>query len=530
MDDEEFKRSIEGVLVQAARLGREPSGIASREMPPDPWAVVQARRQEAARSAADEAACASVRHVEMERHEALLAADRRERSAYVQAAKAQAQRAAGEAGAAEVRPMVRGGSGFATRVRLPVPMAGAGLRPRPRLAWAAAALVLAMGLALAAYLAWPGVAPAGSSARYEPIAAAAPAAVPVLASLPVAMTPLEAGTTAMATGPALAPTPAPTGLPTPAPGWPTLGVVAEAEDGAPSSLASSLGRSIVSAGRLNVASVATDGWAASLAALQVQPQPRVLVARYDLLQAVRRVPDAAPHPSLQVVAPLATEPIYFVARADSKLRYIHQIQFATINIGPQGSARALTAASVYRDMFGSAMPTSRLDRLDERAAIERLIDDRSVDVVILVGGSPQWWAERAGGAGRDGKKRLKLLELDPMQPESRRAARNFLPLTIDAGALGELPSVATSTLSVMSFIVTAAGAVSDEHSHEEAITALARGLCNPSTSLQPERGSAWRAVRPDMQLDVGWPWSAAARDVFASCGALSGSANHATGS
>src|SRR5437762_12816020 len=47
---------------------------------------------------------------------------------------------------------------------------------------------------------------------------------------------------------------------------------------------------------------------------------------------------------LRVIVPLYNEEIYFVARADSDLNYIHEIKDAKINAGELGSGTALTTS------------------------------------------------------------------------------------------------------------------------------------------------------------------------------------------
>src|SRR5215475_12072086 len=59
---------------------------------------------------------------------------------------------------------------------------------------------------------------------------------------------------------------------------------------------------------------------------------------------------------LRVIVPLYNEEIYFIARADSNLNYIHEIKDAKINVGPLKSGTAMSATTIYRMMFNQAMP------------------------------------------------------------------------------------------------------------------------------------------------------------------------------
>src|SRR5437867_7311636 len=58
---------------------------------------------------------------------------------------------------------------------------------------------------------------------------------------------------------------------------------------------------------------------------------------------------------LRVVVPLYNEEIYYIARGDSDLNYVHEIKDARINAGELGSGTALTTATLYRLMFNEPM-------------------------------------------------------------------------------------------------------------------------------------------------------------------------------
>ena len=72
------------------------------------------------------------------------------------------------------------------------------------------------------------------------------------------------------------------------------------------------------------------------------------IARYDALKARPA--------NWHVVAPLNTEELYAVVRADSPWRSLDELRGRRINVGAAGSARALSGTTLYRQMFGTALP------------------------------------------------------------------------------------------------------------------------------------------------------------------------------
>jgi len=95
--------------------------------------------------------------------------------------------------------------------------------------------------------------------------------------------------------------------------------------------------------------------------------------------------------------------------------------------------------------------------------------------------------------------------------------RTFLPMNIEASSLGAFPRTAATTLSVMSFLVTSPGASDDRGGHDSAMALLARSLCAQLPALRREPGGTWRNVQPALQIEVGWPYSDAARKELVGC-------------
>src|SRR5437764_3006786 len=91
---------------------------------------------------------------------------------------------------------------------------------------------------------------------------------------------------------------------------------------------------------------------------------------------------------LRVIVPLYNEEIYFVARADSDLNYVHEIKDAKINAGELGSGTALTTSTLYRLMFGEALPEAKTSFASNEDALVKLITDKTIYVVAVVAGQP----------------------------------------------------------------------------------------------------------------------------------------------
>jgi hypothetical protein len=235
----------------------------------------------------------------------------------------------------------------------------------------------------------------------------------------------------------------------------------------------------------------------------VPGRPSLAFARYDALQTARA--SGSPLP-LQIVAPLHREVLEFIVRADSPMTYVHDMHGAAVNVGPAGSARALTAETALRRLFGAPPAPSPAAALDADAALGALLGGHGVDVLVMVEPPSSSWLTRLPAAtGRV----LRLLKLDPARPESRRALQAFLPLTLPAGAgfAADTPS-----LGEMSFLVAADDAEAGR---------AAASLCRQLPALQSHGAPGWRELSPGQVLPTGWPASPAAQQAWRDCRAAS---------
>jgi uncharacterized protein len=187
---------------------------------------------------------------------------------------------------------------------------------------------------------------------------------------------------------------------------------------------------------------------------------------------------------LRVIMPLYNEEIHFIVRADSERNFVHEINNAKLNAGEQGSGTALTAATLYRLMFGESMPEARTSYLSNEEALARLVTDKTIDVVAVVAGQP---AKLFVDMKPESRKLIKLLKFDP-----NHAASNYPNLLTT-----DIPGLA-----VKAFLVTYDFQQKETEGH---LRNMARSLCQNFGVLQEKGHPKWREVElalPD--LGRGW--------------------------
>ncbi len=150
----------------------------------------------------------------------------------------------------------------------------------------------------------------------------------------------------------------------------------------------------------------SKGSAENVQRLRYEPGVKLALVQSDVYQAMLDQAAAGNRAAgqliqpLRVVMPLYDEEIYFVTRADAPLEFIHQIKDKKINVGPVGSGTALSATTLYKLMFGQALPEANASYLSNEEALIKLTGDKSIDVVVIVAGQPaKLFADMtAGGA------------------------------------------------------------------------------------------------------------------------------------
>jgi TRAP transporter TAXI family solute receptor len=202
---------------------------------------------------------------------------------------------------------------------------------------------------------------------------------------------------------------------------------------------------------------------------------------------------------LRVVMPLYNEEIYFIARSDSSLNYIHEIKDAKINVGAPRSGTALSATTLYRQMYGAPIADANASFLTNEEALVKLISDKSLDVVVVVAGQP---AKLLVDMKPEARQLIKLLKLDPSHPTSTAALKTYFPATVRAANYPNLLTEDLPSLAVKAFLVTYDYKLNYTVDH---LTKFVRSLCRNFATLQTEGHPKWREVELALPaLGRGW--------------------------
>jgi uncharacterized protein len=202
---------------------------------------------------------------------------------------------------------------------------------------------------------------------------------------------------------------------------------------------------------------------------------------------------------LRVIMPLYNEEIYFIARADSNLNYVHEIRDAKINAGALRSGTALSSTTLYRQMFGTSLPESNASFLSNEEALVKLTGDKSIDVVVVVLGQP---AKLLVDMKPEARQLIKLLKFDPSHPASKEALKTYFPATVRASSYPNLLSEDLQGIAVKAFLVTYDYKMNYTINH---LTKFVRSLCRNFAKLQTEGHPKWREVQLALpELGRGW--------------------------
>lgn len=216
---------------------------------------------------------------------------------------------------------------------------------------------------------------------------------------------------------------------------------------------------------------------------------------------------------LRVVMPLYDEEIYFIARSDAKLDFVHDIRDAKINVGPLRSGTAMSATTIYRQMFGTQLPEANASYLGNEEALVKLIGDRSVDVVVVVAGQP---ARLLADMKPEARQLIKLLRFDAANPAGKAALKTYFPATVRATSYPSLLTEDLPAVAVKAFLVTY-----DYRSSYTAATlgAFARSLCQHLGQLREQGHPKWREVELRLpSLGEGWAYSPHTQAALRNCG------------
>ena len=262
----------------------------------------------------------------------------------------------------------------------------------------------------------------------------------------------------------------------------------------------------------------TDGSAANIKHLRYDPGVKLAIVQADVYQAfIDRANQgnreaAAMIGALRVILPLYNTEIHYVARANSPMNYLHDIKDAKINGGLVGSGAAFITHTLYRMMFGQAIPEANDSFLSNAEALVKLISDESVDVVVVAAGQP---APLIANMRPEAQRFIKLLKFDPTHPSSK------LPLTIYTHSVVRAESYPNvlkenfTTVAVGAYLVTYNFSGTDTANY---LARFARALCANFATLQSKGHPKWREVSLSLpRLPPGWTYYSPALRQMSSC-------------
>ena len=204
---------------------------------------------------------------------------------------------------------------------------------------------------------------------------------------------------------------------------------------------------------------------------------------------------------LRAIMPLYNEEIYFIARADSRLNFVHEIKDARLNVGPLRSGTAMSSTTLYRLMFGQAAPDDRISFLPNEEALLKLTSGDSLDVVVVVAGQP---AKLLVDMKPEARALIKLLKFDRDHPSARAVLKTYFPSTVRAANYPNLLPEDVPGLAVKAFLVTYDY---DRKPTQGVLARFARSLCQNFEVLQNQGHPKWKEVALAMpELGRGWSY------------------------
>jgi len=202
---------------------------------------------------------------------------------------------------------------------------------------------------------------------------------------------------------------------------------------------------------------------------------------------------------LRVIMPLYNEEIYFIARSDSPLNFVHEIKDAKINVGPLRSGTAMSATTIFRQMFGAPISEANASFLSNEEALVKLTVDKSLDVVVVVAGQP---ARLLVDMKPEARQLIKLLKFDANQPPSKAALQTYFAATVRAASYPNLLAEDVPGVAVRAYLVTYNYKLPNTADH---LGRFARSLCQNFGQLQTQGHPKWREV--DLRLpELGQGW------------------------
>jgi TRAP transporter TAXI family solute receptor len=282
-------------------------------------------------------------------------------------------------------------------------------------------------------------------------------------------------------------------------------IVTASERGTYIQIGRDIAKFVAPASDIDLEVLASAGSAENVQRLRYEAGVRLALVQSDVYQAFLDQaeagnPDAgAMIRPLRVIMPLYNEEIYFIARADAPFNFVHEIKDARINVGPLRSGTAMSATTIYKQLFGAAPQEARTSFLSNEDALVKLVSDKTIDVAVVVAGQP---AKLLVDMKPEARRLVKLLRFDPTNPLSAQALKTYFPATVRAASYPNLLGEDVPGVAVKAYLVTYDYKISDS---VRRLAAFARSLCENFPKLRAEGHPKWREVQLSLPvLGRGW--------------------------
>ncbi|MBL8521489.1 MAG: C4-dicarboxylate ABC transporter substrate-binding protein [Betaproteobacteria bacterium] len=284
-----------------------------------------------------------------------------------------------------------------------------------------------------------------------------------------------------------------------------------------------LARHVAPAAGVRLSVLQTPGAAANIKLLRYDSGVKLAIVQNDVLLALTEQARAGHAEageltqSLRVVTPLFDNEIHLIARADSPMNFVHDMREARISGGVVGSGAALTTHALYRRLFGQPIPETQAVFATAEEALVRLITDKSIDVVAVVGAQP---APLIANMKPEAQKFIKLLKFDPAHAASKAVTAGYVPARLKAASYPNLLAADIDTLAVGTLLATYDYPQKDT---AETLGRFGRALCQNFTTLQAKGHPKWKEADLALpQLPDGWRYFTPAANEIKACLARQG--------
>jgi uncharacterized protein len=276
-------------------------------------------------------------------------------------------------------------------------------------------------------------------------------------------------------------------------------IVTASERGTYIQIGRDIAKFVAPAADIDLAVLPSAGSAENVRRLRHEPGVKFAMVQSDVYQAFIDADKAGNAEAgalirpLRVIMPLYNEEIYFIVRADAEINFVHEIKDSRINVGPLLSGTAMSATTLYRQMFDAPIAETHASYFSNEEALVKLTGDKSLDVVVVVAGQP---ARLLAEMKPEARSLIKLLKFDASRPESQAALKTYFAATVRAASYPNLLTEDLPGLAVKAYLVTYDYALGSTVGQ---LRKFARALCRNFATLQASGHPKWREV------EMAWP-------------------------